>query len=541
MSKRPSSPVQASTFTAGPSRHTDLSAKKRTAANGSAPHDEDDEGMGEFEDRFEDEFESEDDGEVVDAASDSDDDEEGEGMEIDGVKVSGRIQRPEGEDDEVSGGPETQAWLAGAQPLEEGQVLEPDQSAYEMLHRMGVNWPCLSFDVLLDNLGPAEDRVRYPHTAYFAAGTQADTAKNNELIVYKASSLHRTIKDGDESDDDEDDDDDEGLDDDAILESKSIPHLGGVNRVRAAPVAPPSAGSEPTLDPYPVAVWSELGSVGIWDVRPLYNALERPGPFDKARASKALHTVPHSTEGYAMDWAGSSSGAGRQSSLRLLSGDGHGLIKLTTSNNAGYTTHAAPFTSHTSSVEDLQWSPKEPTVFASCSADRSIRIWDVRVKSHKSVIALDEAHEQDVNVISWNKKTDYLLLSGGDEGGLNVWDLRNFKPSSSNAARPTSVANFRWHQAPVSSVEWHPSEDSVFAASGRDDQVTLWDLSVEMDDEEQPGNAQKGPNGEDVPSQLLFCHHGASEIKEVHWHPQIQSMLITTSADGFHLFKTISV
>jgi len=83
--------------------------------------------------------------------------------------------------------------------------------------------------------------------------------------------------------------------------------------------------------------------------------------------------------------------------------------------------------SHTSSIEDLQWSPAEPTVFASCSADYSIRIWDVRIKGRKSVIALESAHESDVNVVSWNKLTNYLLVSGGDEGGLKVWDLRNFK------------------------------------------------------------------------------------------------------------------
>jgi ribosome assembly protein RRB1 len=49
---------------------------------------------------------------------------------------------------------------------------------------------------------------------------------------------------------------------------------------------------------------------------------------------------------------------------------------------------------------------------------------------------------------------------------------------------PSPVAHFTWHTAPITSIEWHPLEDSVFAASGSDDQVTLWDLSVEQDEDE---------------------------------------------------------
>ncbi len=139
---------------------------------------------------------------------------------------------------------------------------------------------------------------------------------------------------------------------------------------------------------------------------------------------------------------------------------------------------------------------------------------------------------QDVNVISWNRGTDYLLVSGGDEGALKVWDLRHFKPSST----PSPVAHFEWHKAPISSVEWHPTEDSIFAAAGRDDQVTLWDLSVEQDDDETQQDGLR-----DVPPQLLFCHHGLTDCKELHWHPQIPGALATTALDGFNILKTISV
>jgi ribosome assembly protein RRB1 len=76
-------------------------------------------------------------------------------------------------------------------------------------------------------------------------------------------------------------------------------------------------------------------------------------------------------------------------------------------------------------LEDLQWSPNEITVFASCSSNQSIRIWDIRSKAHKSVTSLSAAHNSDINVISWNRSTLYLLLSGDDEGQTKVWDLRN--------------------------------------------------------------------------------------------------------------------
>ena len=126
-----------------------------------------------------------------------------------------------------------------------------------------------------------------------------------------------------------------------------------------------------------------------------------------------------------MDWA--SSGGSNPSALRLLTGDIHSKIYLTITGQAGFNPLPHPFTTHTSSVEDLQWSPSEPSVFASCSADRSIHIWDVRTKGKTSAACIDPAHQSDVNVISWNKSTTYLLLSGGDEGGINAWDLRNIR------------------------------------------------------------------------------------------------------------------
>ena len=49
------------------------------------------------------------------------------------------------------------------------------------------------------------------------------------------------------------------------------------------------------------------------------------------------------------------------------------------------------------------------------------------------------ASDTDVNVISWNRMTSYILASGDEKGVLRVWDLRNFNDGG-------HVANFDYHK-----------------------------------------------------------------------------------------------
>ena len=101
---------------------------------------------------------------------------------------------------------------------------------------------------------------------------------------------------------------------------------------------------------------------------------------------------------------------------------------------------------HEDSVEDIQWSPTEGNVFASCSVDRTLRIWDSRVRTAPQLSVT--AHATDVNVISWNRLAAHTLASGGDDGALRVWDLRAF--SADRAANEASfVANFTYHRCPA--------------------------------------------------------------------------------------------
>src|SRR5690554_4919831 len=119
-----------------------------------------------------------------------------------------------------------QTFIVGRNKLEPGQTLSPDLTTYEMLHALSTPWPCLSFDIIKDNLG--DNRTIFPATMYAVAGTQADAKreKENQIMVMKFSGLSRN-----ERDQDSDSDSDEDEDSDPILESATIPLNTTTNRI----------------------------------------------------------------------------------------------------------------------------------------------------------------------------------------------------------------------------------------------------------------------------------------------------------------------
>ena len=108
------------------------------------------------------------------------------------MDVDDQVVPPIEESDEQPRAPNT--FIPGLHTLGKDEILEADESVYVMRHTMNANWPCLSFDVLRDDQG--DQRQRFPTSAYIAAGTQADMAKNNKLTVFKMTQLHKTQKDG---------------------------------------------------------------------------------------------------------------------------------------------------------------------------------------------------------------------------------------------------------------------------------------------------------------------------------------------------------
>ncbi|VVT52035.1 uncharacterized protein SAPINGB_P003295 [Magnusiomyces paraingens] len=489
-----------------------------------------DEDMGEFEDPYGDDFDDSDE-EIFEAGDEDIDDVEDEDKVGDLIENSQQRAMKTIKEDEDTNETETdtskkplsnkqQIYLPGiSQPLGPDEVLEPDLSTYDMLHTVNVTWPCLSFDILEDNLG--DQRRSYPHSAYIVTGTQAQKARDNEITVMKFSSLNKTLL---KDDDDSEDEDDEYTD--PILETKSLPTMSTTNRIRVTPFAKQT-------NQYLTASMAENGDVYVWDITPHFKSFDTPGTIVTKQMSKPIHTITshgHS-EGYALDWSP------LITTGSLLTGDVDGRIFLTNRTQTGWTDNKQPFLGHNGSVEEIQWSKSERTVFASGGSDGFIRVWDIRSKSHKPIISV-KASSSDVNVMSWSGINTFLLASGHDDGSWSMWDLRNFSPKDTKS---NSVASFDFLKQPITSIEFHPTEDSNIAVASEGHTVTLWDLAVEADDDEIKKQLEGDNNVlANIPPQLLFVHY-QRDAKEVHWNKQIPGSLISTGSDGFSIWKSISV
>uniref|UniRef100_A0A4W3IVA0 Glutamate-rich WD repeat-containing protein 1 n=1 Tax=Callorhinchus milii TaxID=7868 RepID=A0A4W3IVA0_CALMI len=373
--------------------------------------------------------------------------------------------------------------------------MERDPSAY-------LGAPCLSFDILQDRAAAAEvPASTAPLSLYLCAGTQAETTALRPETVHneKHFDVHS------ESDSSDDDDDEEDEEKQPRLEIAMIPYHGTINRVRV------SVGRE----------GRERGG-----------GREARGEVKARLKRRFTHAIFFGGGGVVMGSVCSRLVTGVRGGLcvagRLVTGDVKGRLHVWEPREDGtWSVDQRPLTGHSQSAEDVQWSPNEPTVFASCSVDTSLRVWDIRAPpSAACMISVPNAHSSDVNVISWNRMEPFLV-SGGDDGAVTVWDLRQLQVSG-------SVATFKQHRPPITSVQWHPSDPGGFAAAGADDRVTQWDLAVERDGEAGAEEAR-------LPPQLLFVHEGDNDLKELHWASRYPGVLVTTAHSGFTVFRTISV
>lgn len=75
-------------------------------------------------------------------------------------------------------------------------------------------------------------------------------------------------------------------------------------------------------------------------------------------------------------------------------------------------------------VEDVCWNHNDENSFASVSDDRRLLLWDLRERAPVSSI---EAHMAEIMCVDYSPFDPNLLITGSADRSVAVWDTRNVK------------------------------------------------------------------------------------------------------------------
>ncbi|KAB1205222.1 Protein TRANSPARENT TESTA GLABRA 1 [Morella rubra] len=167
---------------------------------------------------------------------------------------------------------------------------------------------------------------------------------------------------------------------------------------------------------------------------------------------------------------------------------------------------------HDKEVYDIAWG--EARVFASVSADGSVRIFDLRDKEHSTIIYESPQPDTPLLRLAWNKQDlRYMATILMDSNKVVILDIRS----------PTMpVAELERHAASVNAIAWAPQSSRHICSAGDDTQALIWELPTVA-----------GPNGIDP----MSMYSAGSEINQLQWSAAVPDWIAVAFSNKMQLLK----
>ncbi|EDO18091.1 hypothetical protein Kpol_1045p78 [Vanderwaltozyma polyspora DSM 70294] len=339
---------------------------------------------------------------------------------------------------------------------------------YDFVSETRLTWPSLTAQWLP---GSEEDTRQYMILGTHTSGEEVDYLKvaaldlPDEVVTGEANDDNRRTKSN-------------------IKIVKKFEHDGEINRARYMP-----------KDSNIIATINGEGNVSIYD-------------RSKSRSDGLRTTLKyHKENGYGLSF-------NPNVSNELISGSDDFTIALWDIDSGSKSPKSVWDNIHSDIVNDCSWHHFDENLFGSVSEDSTLKLHDKR--STSKVINTIQAKAA-FNTLAFSKHSANLFAAAGLDTNIYLYDRRQ-------TTKPLHV--MAGHEDAITCLQFHPKEDGILVSGGADRRVILWDLA-EIGAEQQPDEADDGS------PEILMIHAGhRSAINDFTLHPTIPWLSASVEEDN---------
>nr|KAJ3422649.1 THO complex subunit 3 [Polyrhizophydium stewartii] len=105
-------------------------------------------------------------------------------------------------------------------------------------------------------------------------------------------------------------------------------------------------------------------------------------------------------------------------------------------------TESRELRAHTERIKSAAWN-KEGRKLASCSADKSVRIWSIDRSQSRDVLEL-RGHTRAVSCVAWDPEHSDKFASTSTDSTLRLWDVRSYRSETHVVQTKGENINMSW-------------------------------------------------------------------------------------------------
>ncbi|XP_039873490.1 peroxisomal biogenesis factor 7 isoform X2 [Simochromis diagramma] len=114
---------------------------------------------------------------------------------------------------------------------------------------------------------------------------------------------------------------------------------------------------------------------------------------------------------------------------------------------------------------DVAWSEANEHILVAGGGDGSLQLWDTA--NHSAPLRVAKEHTQEVYAVDWSQtRGESLIVSGSWDQTVKVWD----------PALSPSLTTLRGHEGVIYSTIWSPHIPGCFASASGDGTLRIWDV-----------------------------------------------------------------